>query len=95
MIFQIVKVKAEERKYDENDSFGEKESVRTCKNITKDTNAAIEMSISKDQSLTFLVTGKPENVNEARRKILTHFQTQVSIIIFNLYSLLPVRNDNM
>lgn len=77
-ITQIVKVKAEERKYDENDSFGEKESVRTCKNITKDTNAIIEMSISKDQSLTFLVTGKPDNVNEARRKILIHFQTQAN-----------------
>ncbi|XP_075236995.1 satellite-binding protein 1 Dp1 [Lycorma delicatula] len=82
-ITQIVKVKAEERKYDENNSFGERESVRTCVNITKDTKAIIEMSILKDQSLTFLVTGRPENVSEARRKILTHFQTQAnkSIVI--------------
>lgn len=77
-VTQIVKVKAEERKYDENDSFGEKESVRTCKTITKDTNAIIEMTISKDQSLTFLIVGKPDNVVEARRKILAYFQTQAS-----------------
>lgn len=46
----------------------------------KDTGARIEISSSKDQSLTFLVTGKQNEVLEARRKILTHFQTQVNLV---------------
>lgn len=45
----------------------------------KETGAHIEISHAKDQSLTFLVTGKQNEVLEARRKILTHFQTQVGI----------------
>jgi polyribonucleotide nucleotidyltransferase len=44
----------------------------------KDTGAHIEISSGKDQSLTFLVTGKANEVLEARRKILIHFQTQAS-----------------
>lgn len=45
----------------------------------KDTGAHIEISSGKDQSLTFLVSGKQNEVLEARRKILTHFQTQVCL----------------
>lgn len=70
-----------ERKLDHSEKFGEGESVQICGNIMKDTGAHIEISSSKDQSLTFLVTGKQNEVLEARRKILTHFQTQVIIII--------------
>lgn len=43
-----------------------------------ETGAHIEISSSKDQSLTFLVTGKQSDVLDARRKILTNFQTQAS-----------------
>lgn len=46
----------------------------------KETGAHIEISQAKDQSLTFLVSGKQNEVLDARRKILTHFQTQVSIV---------------
>jgi polyribonucleotide nucleotidyltransferase len=52
-----------------------------CTEIMDDTGAHIEISQSKDQSLTFLVTGKQSAVLEARRKILTHFQTQASTTI--------------
>lgn len=45
----------------------------------KETGAHIEISQAKDQSLTFLVSGKQNDVLEARRKILVHFQTQVSL----------------
>jgi hypothetical protein len=69
----------EERKFDHSDKFGEGESVRTCSLIMKETEAHIEISSSKDMSLTFLVTGKQNAVLEARRKILTHFQTQVKL----------------
>lgn len=44
----------------------------------KDSGAHIEIFSAKDQSLTFLVTGKTSEVIEARRKILIHFQTQAS-----------------
>lgn len=44
----------------------------------KETGAHIEISSGKDQSLTFLVTGKAHEVVEARRKIFVHFQTQAS-----------------
>jgi len=54
------------------------QSAGICHDIMDETGAHIEISQSKDQSLTFLVTGKQNAVLEARRKILTHFQTQAS-----------------
>lgn len=66
-----------ERKLDHSEKFGEGESVQICAQIMKDTGAHIEISSSKDQSLTFLVSGKQNDVLDARRKILGHFQTQV------------------
>lgn len=78
IVTQVFRVPFEERKFDQSDKFGEGESTRTCLQIMKDTGANIEISSSKDQSLTFLVTGKANEVLEAKRKILTHFQTQAS-----------------
>ena len=75
----LYRVPYEERKLDHSDKFGERESSQTCAIIMKETGAKIEISSSKDQSLTFLVTGKQNEVLEARRKILVHFQTQVSL----------------
>ncbi|XP_039296374.1 vigilin [Nilaparvata lugens] len=78
----IVKVPAEERprnltKSDQNgSSFGEKESIRMCKQISKDTNTLLEMNVSRDQSATFLITGKHQNIAEAKRLILQSFQAQ-------------------
>uniref|UniRef100_A0A182QEE9 K Homology domain-containing protein n=1 Tax=Anopheles farauti TaxID=69004 RepID=A0A182QEE9_9DIPT len=77
IVTQVFIVPSGERKYD-SDKFGEGESLRTCQTIMKETNAHIEISSGKDQSLTFLVTGKVQEVQEARRKILVHFQTQAS-----------------
>uniref|UniRef100_A0A182M2B3 K Homology domain-containing protein n=1 Tax=Anopheles culicifacies TaxID=139723 RepID=A0A182M2B3_9DIPT len=77
IVTQVFMVGSGERKYD-SDKFGEGESLRTCQSIMKETNAHIEISSGKDQSLTFLVTGKVQEVLEARRKILVHFQTQAS-----------------
>lgn len=77
VVTQVFLVPYEERKLD-SEKFGEGESWRTCQNIMKDTGAHIEISSAKDQSLTFLVTGKTNEVLEARRKILIHFQTQAS-----------------
>lgn len=74
------RVPFEERKLD-GQKFGEGESNHICGNIMKETGAHIEISQGKDQSLTFLISGKQNDVLEARRKILVHFQTQVSFII--------------
>lgn len=65
---KVFYVPSSERKY-ENDKFGEGESLRTCQQIMKETSAHIEISSGKDQSLTFLVTGKANEVLEVRRKI--------------------------
>jgi len=77
VVTQVFYVPSSERKY-ENDKFGEGESLRTCQQIMKETGAHIEITSGKDQSLTFLVTGKANEVLEARRKIFIHFQTQAS-----------------
>ncbi|XP_068970122.1 vigilin isoform X2 [Bombus flavifrons] len=77
-ITQMFRVPGEERKFDHSDKFGERESIRTCKTIMKETNTIIEIATSKDQSLTFLITGKQNQVLEAKRRILTTFQTQAS-----------------
>jgi len=77
---QIFTVPYGERKLD-SDKFGEGESVRTCQAIMKDTGAHIELSSGRDQSLTFLVSGKANEVLEARRKILIQFQTQASKLV--------------
>lgn len=70
-------VKYEERKID-SEKFGEGESNRVCKSIMKETGASIEISSAKDQSLTFIITGKPSEVQDAYRLILMHFQTQTT-----------------
>jgi polyribonucleotide nucleotidyltransferase len=77
VVTQVFYVPSGERKFD-SEKFGEGESLRTCQNIMKDSGAHIEISSGKDQSLTFLVTGKANEVLEARRKILIHFQAQAS-----------------
>lgn len=68
---------SQERKFD-SERFGEGESLRQCQHIMKDTGAHIEISSAKDMTLTFMVTGKPAEVAEARRKIQVHFQQQSS-----------------
>ncbi|CAH0554703.1 unnamed protein product [Brassicogethes aeneus] len=78
VITQVFRVPLEERKLDGSHKFGEGESIQTCGNIMKETGAHIEISHGKDQSLTFLITGKQNEVLEAKRKILQHFQTQAS-----------------
>lgn len=83
----MFRVPGEERKFDHSDKFGERESIRTCKTIMKETNTIIEIASSKDQSLTFLITGKQNQVLEAKRRILTTFQTQVRFVRFIRYVL--------
>lgn len=41
----------------------------------------IEMSLAKDQSLNFIVSGKQDSVMKARKLIVQHLQTTVRILI--------------
>jgi len=59
-------------------SFGAEDSSKTLKNVMDKSGAKIEMSSSRDQSLTFLITGKPDAVLKARRDLFAQFQTQQS-----------------
>lgn len=79
---QVFRVPYEERaKIDGNNQFGESASSRICAEINSRTGAHIEISSAKDQSLTFLVTGKNDAVAKARRLVLEKFQTQARHII--------------
>jgi hypothetical protein len=79
-ISQVFRVASEERRYQElNSRFGEQaEQAKICADIMQKTGAHIEMSISKDGTLTFLITGKEEAVLLAERMISTELQTQAS-----------------
>ncbi|XP_064459574.1 vigilin-like [Ornithodoros turicata] len=82
VITQIFQVPSEERRFHETSSqrFGELgEQAKICADIMRDTSTTIEVSSSKDHSLTVLITGKENNVLSARAAILRHLQTQASV----------------
>ncbi|XP_005174824.1 vigilin [Musca domestica] len=74
----VLHLAGEERKSTDSEKFGEGESKRICLQISKETGAQIEISSGKNQSLTFLIKGKQNELLDARRKILMHFSTQSS-----------------
>ncbi|XP_075165976.1 satellite-binding protein 1 Dp1 [Haematobia irritans] len=75
---QVLHLPGEERKSTDSEKFGEGESKRICQQISKETGAQIEIASGKNQSLTFLIKGKHNELLDARRKILMHFSTQAS-----------------
>ena len=82
-ITQVFRVAPEERKYRElNSRFGEQaEQAKICADIMNKTGAHIEMSVSKDGTLTFLITGKEDAVLNAKRNISSELQTQASLSV--------------
>jgi len=56
--------------------FGAEDSMKIIKSVMEKTNAKIEMSSNKDQSLTFLISGRQDAVLRGRRELLAQFQTQ-------------------
>merc|ERR1719361_3145453 len=80
-VTQVFHIPVEERKDQVTGHFGEgsmDNSHKIIKHVMEKTGAKIEMSSNKDQSLTFLITGKQETVLKARRELLVSFQTQAS-----------------
>ena len=71
----------ERAKINGNNHFGESASSSICTDITKKTGAHIEISSAKDNSLTFLVTGKPDAVSKARKLILEKFTAQNRVMV--------------
>uniref|UniRef100_A0A1E1X8G5 Putative vigilin n=1 Tax=Amblyomma aureolatum TaxID=187763 RepID=A0A1E1X8G5_9ACAR len=81
VITQIFHVPSEERRFRETSSqrFGELgEQAKICADIMRDTQTTIEVSSSRDHSLTVLVTGRERNVALARAQVLRALQTQAS-----------------
>ena len=80
-ITQVFHIPAEERKGMATEGFGGGETHKKLDAIMNNTGAKIEMSSSKDKSLTFLLTGKPDSVLRAKRDVLVAFQTQANMTI--------------
>jgi len=81
IITQLFFIPAEERKGLNVEGFGGGEAHKKLDVIMNNTGVKIEMSSSKDKSLTFLLTGKPDSVLKAKRDVLVSFQTQASATI--------------
>ncbi|XP_076306465.1 vigilin-like [Tachypleus tridentatus] len=84
VITQVFRVPLEERRYREISThrFGEQgEQAKICAEIMQKTGAHIEVSSSKDLSLTILVTGKEDAVLKARRMVVNELQTQAIVCI--------------
>merc|ERR1712223_953606 len=80
-VTQVFHIPVEERKDQVTGHFGEgsmDSSHKIIKSVMEKTGAKIEMSSNKDQSLTFLISGKQETVLRGRRELLVQFQTQAS-----------------
>ena len=67
-------IPVEEQRKGGGGGFGADDSFKTIKNVMDKTGAKIEMSSSKDKSLTFLITGKNDVVLRARRELFNQFQ---------------------
>ena len=80
-MLQVFHIPSEERKGLGIDGFGNSDQNKKLSTIEQLTGAKIEMSSSKDRSLTFLITGKPDAVLRAKREVLVGFQTQGSATI--------------
>jgi len=77
-ITQVFHIPTEERKELNIEGFGGGDSNKKLTNIETITACKIEMSSSKDKSLTFLITGKQQDVLRAKREVLIGFQTSAS-----------------
>jgi len=80
-ITQVFHIPAEERREFNMDAFGGGEASKRLATIEAATSCKIEMSSSKDKSLTFLVTGKQADVARAKREVLVGFQTSANLSV--------------
>ena len=71
---------AERRSGNSGSGFGTRDdnNSSTIKAVMDKSGAKIEMSSSRDQSLTFLITGRTEQVLKARRELFAQFQVRAT-----------------
>ena len=83
LFFQVFRIPVEERRgmLESNSDFGADDSLKILNNVMDKTKAKIEMSSSKDKSLTFLITGKQDVVLRARRELLSQFQVRTEDVV--------------
>lgn len=69
----------EERRYKSSDPTfgGENQQAAVVREIMSKTGCKIEMSQSKDLSLTIMVSGRPTAVSSAQKMIMTELHTKV------------------
>jgi len=77
----VFHIPSEERREFNMEGFGGGEASKKLTGIEAITNCKIEMSSSKDKSLTFLVTGKQTDITRAKAEILKGFQTSANISV--------------
>ena len=77
-ITQVFHIPTQERKELNIEGFGGADSIKKLSIIETITACKIEGSSSKDKSLTFLITGKQQDVLRAKREVLIVFQTSAS-----------------
>ncbi|RWS27624.1 vigilin-like protein [Leptotrombidium deliense] len=80
-ITQIFRISPHERRYQQSFAqFGEN-TLKSCAEIMKKTSTHIETSNSKDGTVSFLITGKDENVLQAKKMIASEFKVQDSAML--------------
>lgn len=63
---------------DRYEKLEEEKFKQVYKKIAKETKVEIEISISKNMDLTFLISGNRVNVDQAKCRIIATFQNQVN-----------------
>ncbi|ESN97039.1 hypothetical protein HELRODRAFT_114382 [Helobdella robusta] len=82
VVTQVFTIPMEERKYLNESVFGDKKiQASTVSDIMSRHEVSIEMSVSKDQSLSVIVTGKMDAVMRARKDLTQQLQQQGSLKI--------------
>ena len=78
-VTQVFQISLGQQKYGSEKAIGEKSHAQICREVMEKTETTVDISISKDQTLTLVVMGKPENVNKAKKILLDKFQTRVTL----------------
>ena len=88
-LLQVFRVPVEERRHKQlsENAFEDQRQREICQDVMAKTGASIEISFAKDQSLTILITGKPDALAKARRLVLHQLQTQVPSLPSSMSSL--------
>jgi len=80
-VTEVFSIPREEQKYRQLDesTFGSTVARnRVCAEVAVETETKIEMSLSKDSTLSVVISGKRENVSKAKKLVLQKLQTQGS-----------------